>query len=342
MKYCLSISLLCGFLSFVCCAGNSITKIYIDDGILSGCHAPDELDAAVKLYVIDLHSNEMRLHYLPGSISVSGNQQKKTEPAVRFPLAWSCCGGVFRMIFPNLLSDAKGRISFRLWSAQNIFDLQTRQTMKGFINENRIMRYRGYWHGESILFMNSVPFAVNSITDESNHIWYDLDCRNVIARIPISEAQQTAWNPSVPPQFYKWLFYSVEKKEILSCEDTRNNDFIPLAAIRPRGKQFFMKGENIDKKSIFPFPENADWLIWGVDQHDKPKLLTVFLSNGVHLKMEDCPLLPELILFNADSGYILFSFDAVFHSSKAETSFHNLVEYLRNKNLLKNDSKQER
>jgi TPR repeat protein len=327
---------MCVFLFTVCLAENDIAKYYINDGILSYCQAPEELEAAVKLYVMDLNSNEVRQHYLPGSIFVPSGIRKTSSIPVKFPLAWSVNKGNFRIIFPNLLSDAMGRISFRIWSEDNIFDLQTQQTIKGFVDEDQTMRYKGYWHGQPILFMNSVPFSTTSITNATNHLWYEVDGEDILARIPLQNANQNEWIPSVSPMLYRWVIYSIVNKYSIVAEDIQHNDFTPLTAIKIQGKKIISDNGNIITS------ENVNWLIWGIDRQNKPKELRVFHSNKVmRLAMKDCLKLPKIILSNEDSDYILLCYDDASNLSNMEDALNNISNYLNNNNLLKRyDSRQ--
>ncbi|MEI3038811.1 MAG: hypothetical protein V8T90_07030 [Victivallales bacterium] len=309
---------------------NNIAKLYIDDGLLSYCQDPGKVESAIKLYVMDLSTNEIRQHFLPGSICAPANSKEKSSfISVRFPLAYSESKGIFRIIFPDLLSDAMGRISFRIWSAEKIFDLQTQQTIKGFVNEDQTMRYKGYWHGQPILFMNSVPFSRASITNATNHLWYEIDCEYILARIPLQTSKQEEWIPSNFPKLYRWVIYSIMDRDFAVAEDMQHNDFIPLTAIQTKGKKIRCTNGNIISS------EDADWLIWGVDHQNKPKELRVFRSNKIiRLKMKDCLNLPEFILSNEDSGYILVSYDDSLKSSDAKDTLNNICNYLKGNNLL--------
>ena len=310
---------------------NNIAKLYIDDGLLSYCQDPGKVESAIKLYVMDLSTNEVRQHFLPGSICASANSKEKSSfISVRFPLAYFVSKGIFRIIFPDLLSDAKGRISFRIWSTEKIFDLQTQQTIKGFVNEDQTMRYRGYWHGQPILFMNSVPFSRASITNATNHLWYEIDREYILARIPLQTSKQEEWIPSNSPKLYRWVISSIMDSDFAVAEDMQHNNFIPLAAIQTKGKKIRCTNGDIISS------EDADWLIWGVDHQNKPKELRVFRSNKIiRLKMKDCLNLPEFILSNEDSGYILVSYDDSLKSSNAEDTLNNICNYLKVNNLLK-------
>ena len=312
-------------------AENNIAKFYIDDGLLSYCHDPGTVESAIKLYVMDLSTNDVRQHFLPGSICVPANSKGKSSfLSVRFPLAYSESKGIFRIIFPDLLSDAMGRISFRIWSAEKIFDLQTQQTIKGFVNEDQSMRYKGYWHGQSILFMNSVPFSIASITNATNHLWYEIDHEHILARIPLQTSKQEEWSPSISPNLYRWVIYSIDYGNFTVAEDMQHNDFIPLTAIQPKGRKIRCTNGNIISS------EEADWLIWGVNHQNEAKELRIFRTNEIiRLEMKDCLDLPEIILSNEDSGYILISYDDSLKSSNAEDMLNNICNYLKENNLLK-------
>ena len=54
---------------------NNIAKLYIDDGLLSYCQDPGKVESAIKLYVMDLSTNEVRQHFLPGSICAPANSK---------------------------------------------------------------------------------------------------------------------------------------------------------------------------------------------------------------------------------------------------------------------------
>ena len=310
-------------------AENSVKKMYIDDGVLSFCYSPEASNAAVILYVMDIKTKDVNKHYLPGSIFVPGGGRKSPADPVRFPLSWSVFNNKFQIIFPNLLSDAIGRISFRMWSAENITDLSALKTIRGFVDESKIIRYNGYWHGESILFMNSAPFLTDSITNENNHIWYEIDHENLLARIPGQESLKDEWGLLKSPKRYKWFFYSIETKLLLAAADEDHSDFTPLIAVKPNGKKILC---NDGSSMTF---KNADWVIWGVDRHNNPKILKIFFSKEVRFELSDCSHIPRLVLCNNDSNYILLYYNEILTALNIEESMNNIVDYLRGENLLK-------
>ena len=317
------------FMLSVYSAETSVKKMYIDDGVLSFCCSPKASNAAVILYVMDVKTNNIDRHYLPGSIFVPAGRRKYSADPVKFPLAWSVFNNKLQIIFPNLLSDAIGRISFRMWSAENIVDLPALKTVKGFIDERKIIRYNGYWHGESILFMNSAPFSTDSITNENNHVWYEIDHENLLARIPKQESLKDEWRLLKSPKHYKWLFYSFVTKQLSAVTDENHSDFTPFFAVNPNGKKILC---NDGSSMTF---KNADWVVWGVDQHNNPKILKIFFSKEVRFELSDCPNIPRLVLLNNDSNYILLYYNEIFTASNISESMNHIIDYLRDKNLLK-------
>ena len=60
------------------------------------------------------------------------------------------------------------------------------------------------------------------------------------------------------------------------------------------------------------------------------------MTNGIiRLEMKDCLVLPEIILSNEDSGYILISYDDSLKSSNVKGMLNNIYNYLKDNNLLK-------
>ena len=178
--------------------------------------------------------------------------------------------------------------------------------------------------------MNSVPFSRASITNATNHLWYEIDREYILARIPLQTSKQEEWIPSNSPKLYRWVISSIMDSDFAVAEDMQHNNFIPLAAIQTKGKKIRCTNGDIISS------EDADWLIWGVDHQNKPKELRVFRSNKIiRLKMKDCLNLPEFILSNEDSGYILVSYDDSLKSSNAEDTLNNICNYLKVNNLLK-------
>lgn len=323
-----------GLVSINSLAEKIIPKIYIADGVLSYCYAPDELDAAVELYVMDLGSGEIRRHYLPGSIYLSANgTQASADGIVKFPLAWAVENQNFLIVLPDLMADAMGRIIFRIWSSEDIYNLPT-QKLEGFILENQIMRYRGYWYGQSIAFMNSVPFSSGSVTYAANHLWYDADCESILARVPLQKPGQNEWSAAALPELYRWIVYSVPNGQSVTGEDSRHNGFTPYAAIQTQGKKILSDNGDVIVS------ENADWLIWGMNRENKPASLQITLSKEMHLTEQRCSSLPELVLLNEDSGYAMLFYNRNSHSLNPTDLLNDIVKYLNDNKLLKKYSAQ--
>ncbi len=192
---------------------HELNNVVIDNGVMAYCSVGTMSGEAVSLHLFDCNLKMTKQYYLPGSIRRSG---PASSQGIEFPNAWSLENKLIRALFPNLSSDALGRIVFYLWEWKNIEETYE-------VNKQRCFKFEGgkamcleLWAASESVFIESLssePFSKRKINNDNNHIWYSVSQAKVLSLSPVDSNNDNDWKLITKPSHYKIMEYDIENNK---------------------------------------------------------------------------------------------------------------------------------
>ena len=314
-----------------------VELVYIDAGLACHCKSSAVKNAAVELSLYDIGSGIVRKRWLPGSLSPV--ERSDASCILRFPLAWSLSNKKLRILFPDLRTDAVGRIAFRVWGEEDVTSPHG-GLKSAFAMQDGVAIYNELpQRGGPLYVLGSEPFALAFSQFEKTpvNIWYALDDTNVIARLPFATAGSYEWRPCTLPSHVRWEevafrldFWPVPNDRISVwdervdwSQDVSPDGFSPIGSVHLAGKRI-----SCDDPRVC-FPKDAEWLIW--EQKDAACRLSLIRVGGWWSVCKDAPRkdAPKIVVVNNDEKSVFLSYSQEFDTSDVSNSLKRILFYLK-------------
>jgi len=326
-----------------------LRTITIEKGYIYGCNTINIAYYRPDLYKISIYDNRVKNFKLPGYLYMSSNLNENNvllNKEYSFPSCWIIYNDGYHMIFPNINSDAMGRIGFLNFKMQlSQFELLESER---FNHKYLSMYLNGAQFYSPLRFLYSSPFAapqLGKIIQENKGdfnlrqqiIWYDfVSTNNKLSIISRVKAPSPNWNVSSDHITYLWTLTADDVK-YAQCPLVVPEKFIPIRAMTIPEK-FKILTDN--DAQLWQNDNSPSFYVWGKSKDDDSLQLAMFYYDQTqkqyNARLQKVAQMPEIILYNNDSQYVMLLYKKYSNESQDfKDEMLNLVSYLKKEKLLK-------
>lgn len=313
-----------------------ISLLYREKDLLWYCSTRQPPLATAKLWLFNERSAETEMLPLP----LLPNPDYGLHSRISYPpftCAWSLTGAQLIVLVPDLLTDAIGRMVVSAWEVEKDALFQNGDNgIPDRFRPEQILRQAGPFsmitdpfsqeEKNPVHSLSSSPGASLQMDRTQEVIWYGMDKKYLIAKMPLSAKGSPVWTPCAEPVAARWIELEFRGPRFSDATIRQEEEF-PWAGFHPVGCARVSGRQVESDDGRIALPPDADWLIWEKSTNGVTRLCQ--MKSGRWSPVREVARAPQTTVIDNDTETVHLFYDVAIDRADIAGALKRLAARLR-------------